>query len=119
MLLLVGVSFLFTKSLVISEFVTDDSQTHDVDYIVVLGAGLRGSKPSITLKQRLDASLNYISSHKDIPIIVSGGQGPGDDISEAEAMKDYLTSNGGSKERIVLESKSTSTEENLQAGLVL
>jgi uncharacterized SAM-binding protein YcdF (DUF218 family) len=111
--LVVGVSFIFIESLVISEFGTNDSQIHDIDSIVVLGAGLQGSKLSETLKQRLDASLNYISSNEAIPIILSGGQGPGEDFPEAEAMRDYIVSKGISKERITLESKSTTTEENL------
>ena len=46
-------------------------------------------------------------------IIVSGGQGPGETITEAEAMKRYLVQHGISEDRIIKEDKSTNTKENL------
>ncbi|WP_233147009.1 YdcF family protein [Paenibacillus selenitireducens] len=107
------VSFLIIESFVISGFSVNDSDVSDVDYVVVLGAGLKGSEVSTTLRQRLDASAEYASMHKEIPIIVSGGQGPGEHLPEAVAMKDYLVSKGFAVDRILLESKSTSTQENL------
>lgn len=107
------VSFLIIESFVISGFGVDDQDVLDVDYVVVLGAGLKGTEVSATLQQRLDESVKYASDHKDIPIIVSGGQGPGEDIPEAVAMRDYMVSKGIAADRIVLESNSTSTQENL------
>lgn len=108
-----GISFLIIESLVISELRSNDSEISDVEYVVVLGAGIKGSELSLTLQQRLDTSLTYANKKKDIPIIVSGGQGPGEDVTEAEAMSNYLISKGISKNRIILESSSTSTKENL------
>ena len=46
-------------------------------------------------------------------MIASGGQGPDEDISEAECIKNTLISMGADPDRIVLEDKSTSTEENI------
>lgn len=112
-LLTVGVSFLIIESFVISEMGANEANISGIDYVVVLGCGLKGYDLSTTLRQRLDTSLNYVSNQKNIPIIVSGGQGPGEHVSEAAAMSDYLISKGISKDRIVLESKSTSTIENL------
>ncbi|WP_429367328.1 YdcF family protein [Paenibacillus sp. DS2015] len=111
--LILGISFIIIESFIISELGSHDSEISDVDYIVILGAGIKGSELSLTLQQRLDMSLTYANKEKDIPIIVSGGQGPGESITEAEAMSNYLISKGISKERIILESKSTSTQENL------
>lgn len=111
--ILLGISFLIVESFVLSGFGTNDRAVSDVDYVVVLGSGLKGSKLSLTLKQRLDASLPYLNSHKRIPVIVSGGQGPGEDITEAEAMKRYLVSEGIEEGRIITEDQSTSTKENL------
>lgn len=110
---LAGVSFVIIESFVLSQFGANEGADTDADYVVVLGAGLKGAELSQTLKFRLDRTLSYLSNNKDIPIIVSGGQGADEDISEAEAMNNYLVSNGISQERIILENKSTSTEENL------
>ncbi|USB33411.1 YdcF family protein [Paenibacillus sp. YPG26] len=107
------VSFVIVESFVLSDFGTDDRAVTDADYVVILGSGLKGTRLSLTLKQRLDASLLYVNQHPEIPIIVSGGQGPGEDITEAAAMKKYLVSQGVAGDRIKLEDKSTSTKENL------
>jgi uncharacterized SAM-binding protein YcdF (DUF218 family) len=105
------ISFVITQILIISHAFTKD--TSKPDYIVILGAGLRGEIPSLTLYQRLNASLNLINMHKDVKVILSGGQGPNETISEAEAMYRYLISKGVSSERLIKEDKSTSTLENL------
>ncbi|MCR1950315.1 YdcF family protein [Clostridium sp. DSM 100503] len=84
------------------------------DYVIVLGAGIKGEKPSLTLMQRLDKAIEYVNNQdKEVQIIVSGGQGRGEDISEAQAMKKYLVDNGIKEESIIMEDKSTSTNENL------
>jgi uncharacterized SAM-binding protein YcdF (DUF218 family) len=83
------------------------------DYIVILGAGLHGETPSHALSKRLEKSLNIINLHKDVKIIVSGGQGPGESITEAEAMKKFLVAHGVSPDRIIKEDKSTNTLENI------
>jgi len=107
-------SFIVEESLVFSHLKTNNRSTPDIDYVIILGAGIKGKELSKTLKRRLDTSLAYLTEQKDLPVIVSGGQGPGEDIAEAEAMGDYLIQNGIAKERIVLEAKSTNTELNLR-----
>lgn len=89
-----------------------DNVTYDEDAIIVLGAGLRGSRPSSTLKGRLNAAYEYHKENPDALIVVSGGQGHDEDITEAEAMETYLVSLGVPKDKIVKEEKSTSTYEN-------
>lgn len=86
---------------------------YEADYLIVLGAGVRGDTPSLSLKNRLDAALEYLQNNPDCTAIVSGGQGPGENVSEARAMYDYLTARGVSPERVLMEDRSTSTEENL------
>lgn len=105
--------FIVIESLIISEMSSDDRAQTPVDYVIVLGTGLKGSELSATLKDRLDASLPYIHVNPQIPVIVSGGQGPGEDIPEAVAMERYLVRNGISKEQIIVERRSTTTKENL------
>lgn len=86
----------------------------NLDYIVVLGAQIRGTVISGTLKRRLDKALAYLQKNEETVCIVSGGQGKGEAVSEAKAMADYLTGCGIAEERILLENQSTSTFENLQ-----
>lgn len=82
------------------------------DYVIVLGAGLRGTKLSFALKDRLDTAIKFNKIYPDVKIIVSGGQGKGEDISEAFAMKEYLINNGIKDNLIICEDNSTNTYEN-------
>lgn len=82
--------------------------------VVVLGCQVIGKTPSLMLYDRMEAALEYIEDNPDSKIIASGGQGPGEDISEAQAIKDYLVSNGVSPDRIYVEDKSANTNENIE-----
>ena len=81
--------------------------------VVVLGTQVRGSVPSLSLQRRLDKAVEYLNSHPEAPCIVSGGQGPGEDISEAEAMYRYLVRRGIEENRIYKEDRSVNTAQNL------
>lgn len=89
-----------------------DTTTFDEDAIIVLGAGIRGETVSLTLKHRLDKSIEYWNINPDAIIIVTGGQGPQEDITEALAMQRYLVERNIPSEKIILEEKATSTREN-------
>ena len=80
---------------------------------IVLGAGVNGTVPSRALHARLEAALAFSQEDPNAILILSGGQGPGEDVSEAQCMAQWLTGRGVAPERLVLEDKSTSTEENL------
>ena len=82
--------------------------------IIVLGAGVNGSTPSLSMCNRLDAALAYLGANPDALAVVSGGQGEGEDITEAKAMADYLTAHGIDSARIVQEDQSRTTRENLE-----
>lgn len=84
-----------------------------MDYLIVLGAQVRGTRVSRTLKKRLDTALSYLKTNPDTVAIVSGGRGSGEDITEAEAMKRYLREQRIEEKRIIKEEKSTSTIENI------
>lgn len=83
------------------------------DYLIVLGAQVRGTKPSLILQYRIDKAAEYMSKHPDVTAIVSGGKGSDEEISEAKAMQEGLIDTGIEKERILLEDQSVSTKENL------
>ncbi len=82
------------------------------DSVIVLGCGLNGSEVSETLKERLDACLEYTKENPEAIIVVSGGQGFTEEVTEAYAMKKYLTDNGVPEEKIIEEPDSSSTYEN-------
>lgn len=87
---------------------------NNCDYLIVLGARVRGETPSLTLKYRLDVAYDYLSKNPDTQAILAGGQGEGENISEAEAMKRYLVKKGISVDRLMLENQSRDTVENLK-----
>ena len=86
----------------------------DLDYVVVLGAQVKGEVPSRALRKRLEKALEYAAENENTVLILSGGQGSGEDITEAECMRRWLVEHGISGERLVLEEQSVSTKENLQ-----
>lgn len=88
-------------------------------YVIVLGAGVNGTEPSMSLQDRIDGAYSYLSAHPDTICIVSGGQGGGEDISEAQCMYNELTAMGIDSERIWMEDQATNTRENLQYSLDL
>lgn len=89
----------------------------NLSYVIVLGAGLNGSRPSNPLVKRIEKAAEYVSDNPDTILIASGGQGMFETISEAECIKNELVKKGVDESRIVLEDKSTSTEENLRFSL--
>lgn len=115
LVLMVLASFLIIEGLIIVD--GNEKTTEEIDYVIVLGARLYGSEPSPALLERLKVTKNYLSKNKNVRVIVSGGQGPDEDIPEANAMKEYLINNGINKNRIIVEDKSTSTFENLKFSL--
>lgn len=86
----------------------------DLDYLIVLGAGVNENRPSHTLELRLERALDYLDSHPDTRILVSGGQGSSEKISEAESMYQWLLENGVDSSRILMENHSTTTAENMR-----
>ena len=85
--------------------------------MIVLGAGINGSTPSRSLQDRIDAAYAYLTEHPQVQCIVSGGQGPGENLTEAQCMYDHLTAMGIDGSRIWLEDRSTSTLENIEFSL--
>lgn len=84
------------------------------DCILVLGCQVYGTRPSPFLAARLDEGLRLYKEGYAEYIIVSGGKGKGEDISEAEAMTNYLCDKGIDDSKIILEDKSTSTMSNIE-----
>lgn len=96
-----------------------NTKPHNADVMIVLGCQIWGEGPSEMLEYRLQNALklykNGISKH----IIVSGGQGPDEAITESKAMKKWFVKNGVNESVIYEEDKSTSTYENLKFSKVI
>ncbi len=91
-----------------------DNAGDSTEALVVLGCGVRGDRVSVGLARRLDKALAYYKDHPDVVIVVSGGQGAQEQITEAEAMRRYLVAAGVPNEKIIKEEQATSTLENLK-----
>lgn len=91
----------------------DTADFHE-DAVIVLGTGVRGEEPTASLKKRLDATLEYLESNPDALIVVTGGQGSDENITEALCMERYLLARGIPQKQIIKEDRATSTEENFK-----
>lgn len=103
--------FIFLEGCVISGMFSEPKK--DADYVIVLGAQIKGTRVTKSLAKRLDKAYEYAVENEECIIIVSGGQGVGEDTTEAAAMKKYLVDKGLEADRIIEEGKSTTTKENL------
>lgn len=111
------VVFAATEGLIIqASFGTPKAQ---FDYLVVLGAGVHGDQPSLSLQNRIDAACSYLTDHPDVTAVLTGGKGAGENISEADCMFHGLTARGIPENRLILEENATSTWENLHYSLDL
>lgn len=92
-----------------------DNSAIPVDAVIVLGAGVNGETPSAALWSRIRAAEDYLEIHPDVPVVLSGGQGAGEAISEAEAMRRALWKEDRAENaRLLLEERSTNTAENFR-----
>lgn len=90
------------------------SRKKNLTYLVVLGAQVRGRRLSSSLYRRIERARQYLADNPETVVIVSGGQGKGEEITEALAMREYLLEHGILERRIVMEGRSTTTKENLK-----
>lgn len=103
--------FSVTEVLVLKSSLGDPEES--CQYIVVLGARVKGTSPSVSLNDRINTAYTYLTEHPDVIAILSGGQGEDEGISEAQCMFDQLTARGIDADRLWLEDQATSTGENL------
>ena len=81
--------------------------------VVVLGCRVYGTRASLMMVERLEAAYDYLQEHESAVAVLSGGQGDGENITEAECMYRYLVDKGIEPSRLYKEEQSTSTRENL------
>ena len=110
--LAVGTACLISIEFLLLRYGEADNSNLPVDAVIVLGAGVNGETPSAALQSRIDAAAAYLQTHPDVPVVLSGGQGPGERITEAEAMVRCLE--GGAENPLLPEDRSSSTAENFR-----
>lgn len=106
-----AVLFIIVEAFIFSQF--GAKAKPGADYVIILGAQWKQNGPSYVLQKRLDRAAAYLKENPDVKVIVSGGQGSDEVISEAQGMGEYLMQAGIAKERILLEDRSTNTYQNL------
>lgn len=110
----VGVCVIFTFQSFLILYGTTDTVTGNEDAVIVLGSGIRGERISQGLKSRLDTAIECHRQNPDAIIIVSGGQGEQETITEALAMERYLLEQGVPEASIIKEESARSTFENFK-----
>jgi uncharacterized SAM-binding protein YcdF (DUF218 family) len=110
-LALVLCSFLCIEGCVLSGFRKTDAP--GLDAIIVLGAQVYEDGPSAALQYRLDRAYSYLMENPDTLCILSGGQGYNEPFPEAVGMAQYLEEKGIPEDRLVLETESENTVQNL------
>ena len=116
-LILVSLAVVFLLIGILSVFVISGMNPPvpgSLDYVIVLGAHVRGKRPSLALSQRIEKAKETSEEYPEAVLILSGGQGSGEEISEAQCMWNELTKAGVDEERLILEDQSTTTRENLE-----
>ena len=92
-----------------SDRVTEDEEVT----VIVLGCQVNGERPSVMLRDRIDAAYAYLKDHPDVKVIAAGGKGSNENISEAECIRRELMARGIDESRIYVEDRSVNTAENM------
>ena len=109
--------FIICQGCILTQFFSKGEP--EADYIIVLGAQMRDWGPSVVYKARLDSAIEYLNDNPDTKVIVTGGQGANESVSEGEGGKTYLLEQGIAEDRIIVESKSLDTNQNISNALNL
>ncbi len=97
----------------------------DKDYILIHGCQLqKDGTPTPLLRGRADRALEFArmqkeATGKELVFVPSGGKGADEVISEAESIRDYLLGKGVPADRILMEDRSSNTEENMRNSAAL
>lgn len=91
-----------------------DNDIKNLDYILILGASVKGNMPSDALNVRISRAYEYLKENENTVVIATGGIGKGENISEGEVIANELIKMGVDKNRIITENKSTTTVENIK-----
>ena len=89
----------------------------NLDYLIVLGAHVDGTRLTKALLERTRRAFRYLQENPKTKAVLSGAQGTGEAVSEAQAMYRYLVEKGIDPQRLLLEEKSCNTSQNMKYSL--
>ncbi len=89
------------------------------EIMVILGCQVKPWGPSVLLQDRINKAADYLREHPDVIVVASGGQGPDEHMTEAQAIHDALVEQGIDSSRILQEDQSYNTIQNLRYSMVL
>ncbi len=112
---LIAAIFLTCQMAILSHFF--DKGERDLDYVIVLGAQMRSSGPSVIYRYRLQKAGEYLEENPNTLCITTGAKGKNEPVSEGEGGAEYLISLGIEGSRILVESASVDTSQNIQNAL--
>ncbi len=115
-----GIGLMSCMNLIFCAGITDWDSACGSEYAIVLGSGVRADgTPSRIMETRLQAALEFMVRNETAIVILSGGQGADEPISEAQCMYDTLVAMGADASRLRLEDESSTTRENLINSMAL
>ena len=97
----------------------NDKGDENLDYIIVLGAQMRSSGPSVVYRYRLLKASEYLNENRDTICITTGAKGANESVSEGEGGRDYLITLGIDEDRIIVEDQSLDTDDNITNALAI
>lgn len=110
--------FVITEVIIINGARCED--TANLDYIIVLGAGIKSeTEPGETLRLRLDKAIEYMENNERTMAVLSGGRGSDEPCEEANTMAYYMIKRGIAPSRLYLELQSRDTSENIAYSVAL
>ncbi|WP_245908671.1 YdcF family protein [Mycobacterium neglectum] len=89
------------------------SDAAPADAAIVLGAAVDDDEPSPVFEERLRHAADLFRSGQVDWIVVTGGLGQGDKLAESEAGRDWLIGAGIPADRLLIETQSRTTKQNL------
>ncbi len=112
LILLILFYLIFTSISIVSYGKTDEKANSDV--AIILGASTSNNKVSPVCRERINHGIwLYENGYVDY-LILTGGIGEGNNVSDAYIAKQYAISKSVPEEVIYIEEESTITEENLE-----
>lgn len=96
----------------------ENSHKKDYDYIIVFGAGISEGKNTI-MNSRLDTAIEYAKKYGRCKFVLTGARGEKEPIEEAIYMRNYMASSGISDSRLIIDTKSVNTNQNIFNSLTL
>ena len=108
-----GLAVMIAAGILVATGMTRE-EVRNPEFCIVLGASVKeDGSLSPSLKRRLDETIRFSDRNPATRFVLSGGRGPREPVTEAEAMGSYLVYNGVPEDRLLLEIQSKNTYENI------